>query len=131
MAPIIITGVQTGIPPGHPTAADYPTRLEWTVFANDPYNVTLYVKALEKIMSLSQAESVPLSFFQIAGMAPSFVPRAQREASTDFPRRHGMKKLKPATLDTCIAITEVGSLFAAPDGSTHIPNMASPLRCAI
>jgi hypothetical protein len=67
MAPIVVTGIKTGIPP-HPKEADYPARLEWSIFAKNTHYVTLYVKALEKLMTLSQATSVPLSFFQISGI---------------------------------------------------------------
>jgi hypothetical protein len=69
---IVVTGITTGIPP-HPTAVDYPVRLEWSEFAQNMDYVTLYVKALEAYKALSQAEDVPNSYFQIGGINTVFV----------------------------------------------------------
>jgi hypothetical protein len=68
MAHVVITGLKTGIPL-NPQASEYPERLEWNTFARSHYNVTLFAKALQIMESMSQDISVPLSFFQIAGIA--------------------------------------------------------------
>jgi len=67
MAPIVVTGIKIGIS-SHAKISDYPVRLEWSVFAKDHYKVTLYVKALEACMAMSQYITVPTSYFQIAGI---------------------------------------------------------------
>lgn len=67
--PIVITGVHTGIPI-NPKETDYPARLEWNDFVNDPNGklfVTLFAKALQLMQAESQDIKVPLSYFQIAG----------------------------------------------------------------
>src|SRR5271170_454550 len=66
--PIVVTGIQTGIPP-HAQAADYPARLEWNDFVQNKYFVTLFAQALKIMQGESQDIKTPLSYFQIAGMA--------------------------------------------------------------
>jgi len=66
--PIVVTGIQTGIPP-HAQAADYPARLEWNEFVQNKYFVTLFAQALKMMQGESQDINTPLSYFQIAGMA--------------------------------------------------------------
>jgi hypothetical protein len=63
-SPIIVTGLQSGIPASG-NKWEYPVRTEWGVFKQDINRITLFVKALERIMS--QPQDQPTSYFQVAG----------------------------------------------------------------
>jgi hypothetical protein len=65
-APVIVTGITTGIQPQSPVSA-LPQRLEWQQFVQNPQYLTLYVNALTQFMGLDQSEVT--SYFQIGGMS--------------------------------------------------------------
>jgi hypothetical protein len=64
-SPIVVTGPQTGIPTSG-NKWEYPVRMEWGVFKQNINRLTLFVKALERMMNKPQDE--PTSYFQIAGI---------------------------------------------------------------
>jgi len=69
MSPVVVHGVHTGIPV-NAQGWDYPVRLDWEVFAQNLYYVTLFAKALEKLQAESEDITIPLSYYQIAGIRP-------------------------------------------------------------
>ena len=69
MAPIVVSGLKTGVPQNaKPKAEDCPVRLEWNTFARNRYSVTLFARALQKMQKMPQDASAPLSYYQIAGV---------------------------------------------------------------
>lgn len=110
--PIVVTGIQTGIPP-HPTEIDYPVRQEWSKFAASRDNVTLYVKALEAMMDLPQDSFPPVSFFQISGFFTLYsIFHPDNKASMDtllmFP---GTERSRPRTAESIVIIKVTSPLL--------------------
>jgi tyrosinase len=69
--PVIVTGITTGFQPQAPVS-QLPPRLEWQTFVQNLDFVTLYVKALQQFMNLTQSEVT--SYFQIGGSKSFFIP---------------------------------------------------------
>lgn len=72
---VIVTGITTGVQPQAPVS-QLPPRLEWQDFAQNLDYVTLYVKALQQFMNLTQSEVT--SYFQIGGAKSFFIPTDNR-----------------------------------------------------
>ena len=64
MSRVVVTGITTGFQPQAPVS-QLPPRLEWHDFVQRLEYVTLYVKALQQFMGLTQSEVT--SYFQVSG----------------------------------------------------------------